>query len=99
MIPTAFVFMLILTSHVLCAEMATGTTAAKTTMTGTWAKNELYNAPPPVPHPRRNMGIPPTSNVMTENVSDPQKPMDIEQPQHDAPVHRKGKAEDQATRL
>ena len=74
--------MLIWTSHVLCAEMATGTTAAKTTMTGTWAKNKLYDVPPPVPHPRQNMGIPPTLNVTMENVSDPQKPTDVEQPQN-----------------
>ena len=84
MIPTAFVFTLIWMSHALCAEMATGTTAAKTTTMGTWAKNELYDmAPPPVPHPRQNMGIPPIEcplNVMTENVSDPQKPTDIERP-------------------
>ena len=66
----------------LCAEMATGTTAAKTTTTGTWAKNELYDTPPPVPCPRQNMGIPPTSNETTENISDPQKPMDIERPQN-----------------
>ena len=83
MIPMAFVFTLIWMSQVLCAEMATGTTTVKTTMTGTWAKNELYDAPPPVPCPRQNMGIPPASNVTTENVSDPQKPTDIEQPQND----------------
>ena len=83
MIPTAFVFTLIWMSHVLCAEMATGTTAAKSTTRGTWAKNELYDAPPPVPHPRHNMAISPTSNVTTENVSDPQKPTDIEHPQND----------------
>ena len=52
-------------------------------MMGTWAKNKLYDAPPPVPHPRQNLGIPPTSNVMTENISDPQKPTDVEQPQND----------------
>ena len=74
MIPTAFVFTLIWTSHILCAEMPTGTTAAKTTMTDIWAKNELYDTPPPVPRPRQNMGILPTSNVTMENVSDPQKP-------------------------
>ena len=83
MIPTAFVFTLIWMLHVLCAEMATGTTMAKTTMIGTSANNELYNAPPPVPRPRQNLGIPTTSNVTTENISDPQKPMDIEQPQND----------------
>ena len=93
MITTAFVFTLIWTSHVLCAEMATGTTAAKTTKTGTWAKNELYDVPPPVPHPRQNLGIPPTSNVTTENISDPQKPMDVEQPQNDGCTSpRKGKS-------
>ena len=42
MIPMAFVITLIWTLHILCAEMTTGTTAVKTTMTGTWAKNELY---------------------------------------------------------
>ena len=50
---------------------------------GTWAKNVLYDAPLPVPHPRQNLGIPMTLNVMTENISDPQKPTDIEQPQND----------------
>ena len=74
--------MLIWMSHVLCAEMATGTTAANSTTMGTWAKYELYDAPLPVPHPRQNMGILSTSNVMTENVSDPQKLTDIEQPQN-----------------
>ena len=78
----AFVFMLIWMLHVLCAEMATGTTAAKTTMMGTWAKNKLYDTPPPVPHPRQNMGILPTLNVTMENVSDPQKPTEVEQPQN-----------------
>ena len=78
MIPTAFVFTLILMSHVLCAEMATGTMAVKTTTMGTWSKNELYDAPLPVPHPRQNMGIPLISNVMTENISDPQKTTDAE---------------------
>ena len=75
--------MLIWMSHVLCAEMATGTTTPKTTTMGTWAKNELYDAPPPVPHLRQNLGIPMTSNVMTENISDPQMPTDVEQPQND----------------
>ena len=93
MIPTAFVFTLIWTSHILCAEMATGTTAVKTTTTGTWAKNELYDAPPPVPHLRQNMGIWPTLNVTTESISDPQKPTDIEQPQHDGRTSpRKGES-------
>ena len=78
--PMAFVFMLIWTSHVLCAEMATGTTAVKTTMTGTWSKNELYDTPPPVPHPRQNMGIPLTLNVTMENVGDPQKTTNNERP-------------------
>ena len=78
----AFVFTLIWMLHVLCAEMATGTTMPETTMMGTWAKNALYNAPLPVPHPRQNLGILTTSNVTTENISDPQKPMDFEQPQN-----------------
>ena len=50
---------------------------------GTWAKNALYDAPPPVPCLRQNLGIPMTSNVMTENISDPHKSTDIEQPQND----------------
>ena len=83
MIPTAFVFKLIWMLHVLCAEMATGTTMPKTTMTGTWAKNALYDAPMPVPCLRQNLGILMTSNVMTENISDPHKSTDIEQPQND----------------
>ena len=85
--------MLIWTSHILCAEMATGTTAAKTTMMGTWAKNKLYDVPPPVPHPRQNMGIPPISNVTMENVSDPQKTTDAERPLNDGHTSpRKGES-------
>ena len=85
--------MLIWMSHVLCAEMATGTTMPKTTMMGTWAKNALYDTPPPVPHPRQYLGIPMTSNVTTENISDPQKPTDVEQPQNDGRTSpRKGES-------
>ena len=85
--------MLIWMSHILCAEMATGTTMAKTTTTGTWVKNMLYDAPPPVPRPRQNLGILMTSNVMTENISNPHKPTDVEQPQNDGRTSpRKGES-------
>ena len=52
---------------------------------GVWAENNLYDTPPPIPHPRHSTGIPQTSNATL----DPLKIPDTERPLNDGQTRQR----------
>ena len=91
MILTAFLLSLTVTTHVLCVQrrdkmIATGNTTRPTPTNSAWMENNFYNSLPP-------MGVPQTSNAMTDRKGDPLKITDDERPQNDGRTRqRKGES-------
>ena len=90
MIPMAVEFTLLLMTLVLCVDSSVDkmTTSNKTTTTpsrGVWAENNLYDTPPPIPHPRHSTGVPQTSNA----TSDPLEIPDTKSPLNDGQTRQR----------
>ena len=77
-----------LVTHSFCVwsrdtDMASGKSTPPTVTKGTWVRNQLYDMPKPAPRQRQNTDVLPSSNLMSDNTTDPGRSPDTVQPLND----------------
>ena len=63
--------------------MASGKSTSPTVTKGTWVPNQLYDKPKPAPRERRNTDVSPSSNLTSDNTTDPGRSPETVRPLND----------------
>ena len=76
-------------THVGDTDMASGKSTPPTFTKGTWVRNQLYDMPKPAPSQRQNMDVSPSSNLTSDNTTDPRRSPDTVRPLNDGHTSRR----------
>ena len=63
--------------------MASGTSTPPTVTKGMSVRNQLYDKPKPAPRQRKNTDVSPSSNLTSDNTTDPGRSPETERPLND----------------
>ena len=69
--------------------MASGKSTSPTVTKGTWVPNQLYDKPKPAPRERRNTDVLPSSNLTSDNTTDPGRSPETVRPLNDGHTSRR----------
>ena len=83
-----------LVTHSLCVwsketDMASGKSTSPTVTKGTWVPNQLYDKPKPAPCKRRNTDVSQSSNLTSDNKTDPGRSPETVRPLNDSHTSRR----------
>ena len=90
---TPVLLVLTLVTHSLCVwsretDMASGKSTLPTVTKGTWVPNQLYDKPKPAPHQRQNTDVSPSSNLTSDDTTDPGRSPETVRPLNDGHTSR-----------
>ena len=94
MTSTPVLLVLTLVTHSLCVwsretDMASGKSTSPTVTKGTWVSNQLYDKPKPAPHQREKRDVSPSSNLTSDNKTDPGRSPETVRPLNDGHTSRR----------
>ena len=94
MTSTPVLLVLTLVTHSLCVwsretDMASGKSTSPTVTKGTWVPNQLYDKPKPAPRQRQNTDVSPSSNLTSDNTTDPGRSPETVRPLNDGHTSRR----------
>ena len=69
--------------------MASGKSTPPTVTKGTWVPNQLYDTPKPAPCQREKTDVSPSSNLTSDNTTDPRRSPETVQPLNDGHTSRR----------
>ena len=91
---TPVLLVLTVVTHSLCVwsrdtDMASGKSTLQTVTKGMWVQNQLYDTPKPAPRQRQNTDVSPSSNLTSDNTTDPGRSPETVQPLNDGHTSRR----------
>ena len=91
---TPVLLVLTLVTHSLCVwsrdtDMASGKSTPPTVTKDTWVQNQLYDKPKPAPRQRQNTDVSPSSNLTSDNTTDPGRSPETVRPLNDGHTSRR----------
>ena len=94
MTSTPVLLVLTLVTHSLCVwsrdtDMASGKSTSPTVTKGTWVPNQLYDKPKPAPRQREKTDVSPSSNLTSDNTTDPGRSPETVRPLNDGYTSRR----------
>ena len=94
MTSTPVLLVLTLVTHSLCVwsrdtDMASGNSTSPTVTKGTWVPNQLYDKPKPAPRQREKTDVSPSSNLTSDNTTDPGRSPETVRPLNDGYTSRR----------
>ena len=69
--------------------MASGNSTSPTVTKGTWVPNQLYDKPKPAPRQREKTDVSPSSNLTSDNTTDPGRSPETVRPLNDGYTSRR----------